>query len=126
MRPLALGLAALLLAFLAASPGRANPWVVYPPVAPDACGPGWYNTGPCGMVYGPNHWLRPGWDPFNGLVPRYGQPSSPGNGGLPPLPTLADMAAPHANNGHTPGLPSSPVFPSHPYARSPRDFFMLD
>jgi hypothetical protein len=118
---------ALLLACLATSPTRANPWFVYPPVAPDACGPGWYNTHPCGMTYGPNHWLTPGFPPFNGLVPKYGQPAAPG--GLPPLPTLPGQHVPGVTNaprGDIPGLPPSPLFPSHPYARSPRDYFMLD
>ena len=77
-----------------------------PPVAPDACGPGYYCTGQCGMVYGPNHCLYPGGQPFNGFVPELF------NGRL-----------------HYPNMrpgPSSPMFPTHPYARSPRDYFMLD
>jgi hypothetical protein len=117
MRLLALSLSAMLLACLAASPSNANPWSVYPPIAPDACGPGFYSSHPCGMAYGPNHYLRPCWEPFNGFVPGFGQPGQPG--GLPALPSPGVA-------GPDPGLPPSPTFPSHPYARSPRDFFMLD
>src|SRR5207245_1571567 len=32
--------------------------------APDACGPGYYNAGPCGMVYGPNYCLYPCFPPW--------------------------------------------------------------
>jgi hypothetical protein len=39
------------------------------PVAPDACGPGFYTVGHYGMVYGPNYWLVPPAEPFNGLLP---------------------------------------------------------
>ena len=62
--------------------------------APDACGPGYYAANANGMVYGPNYWVRPPWEPFNGPMFNVGQ----GN--------------------------ISPTFPSHPYVRSPRDFFM--
>ncbi len=48
----------------------ASPVFKWPiPVAPDACGPGWYNVGGCGMVYGPNHYVVPPCMPFNGLLP---------------------------------------------------------
>ena len=58
----------------AASAGSANPWAnpltckPYP-TAPDACGPGFYVVGPCGMVYGPNYCLYPGFPPYNGERP---------------------------------------------------------
>ena len=65
------------------------------PVAPDACGPGYYAVARNGMVYGPNYWLRPSWEPFNG-------PAAPPMG----------MQSPQVR------------FPYHPYARGPRDFFM--
>ena len=63
------------------------------PLAPDACGPGFYTAGPCGMVYGPNYWLRPPGEPFNGPAFPFGQKSGPS-------------------------------YPTHPYVRGPRDFFM--
>jgi hypothetical protein len=137
VKSLLLTSAALLLSCLMASSSRANPWAVYPPIAPDACGPGWYNTVPQGMTYGPNHYLTPSWDPFNGLVPRYGQPGTPsvgGSPGIPAMPTVPGRFAPNGayiigappSNGAGPGLPGSPLFPSHPYVRSPRDFFMYE
>jgi hypothetical protein len=95
-------LAALLLACAAAATVQANPWFPTPyPQAPDACGPGYYCTGPCGMVYGPNYCLRPAGMPFNGFVPPVNNCCGNGNGPL-----------------------NSPLFPTHPYARGPRDFFM--
>jgi hypothetical protein len=72
------------------------PFQPYPPHAPDACGPGFYNTNAQGAVYGPNYWLLPPWMPYNGERP------SAGPKGMP-----------------------SPQFPTHRFARSPRDFFML-
>jgi hypothetical protein len=94
-------LAALLLACAAVPTVKANPW--FPscyPQAPDACGQGYYCTGPCGMVYGPNYCVRPPYPPFNGFLP------------------------PPGHNGNGQGMINTPVFPTHPYARSPRDYFM--
>jgi hypothetical protein len=75
--------------------------------APDACGPGYYAPNIYGAYYGPNYYLRPVYPPFNGMV--FG-PCGPGGPGGP--------------GGQ--GQPGSPGFPVHPYARSPRDFFMVD
>ena len=76
------------------------------------------------MVYGPNHWLRPAWEPFNGFVPQVGS-----NGG-PPSVNNFNAGGMGPGNGVGPGpgngLPGSPLFPTHPYARSPRDYFMID
>jgi hypothetical protein len=73
------------------------------PQAPDACGPGYYSTNAAGGVYGPNYLLHPPYLPYNGMV------LGPGGAG----------GAGAAGNG--------PIgFPTHPYARSPRDFFMMD
>ena len=93
--------AALLVSVLATSLAHADPYyspVFHTPlpVAPDACGPGFYAVCPNGVVYGPNYWLRPPWEPFNGpAFPMGARPSKPPVG-----------------------------FPSHPYVRGPRDFFM--
>ena len=99
--------------------------------APDATGPGWYAVGPEGMVYGPNYYLQPPWQPFNGHLPgatgqaimaaRCGGPwngmqQGGGPGGYPP--------------GMLPQPPQAPPaarpmpYPSHPFIRGPRDFFM--
>lgn len=99
MRALTPWLAALFV--LAATAGFSQAY--YPnyfpraPYAPDACGPGFYNVNWCGAQYGPNYWLYPPFPPFNGARP-----------------TLQ-------NNSQ-----ATPNFPTHPYARSPRDYFMLE
>src|SRR5690348_3342698 len=96
-------LGVLLLAGAAVPAVHAQPcgWCSFP--APDACGPGYYCQGPCGAVYGPNYCLRPPFPPFQGFLPP-AQHCGPSAGG--PL--------------------ASPVFPTHPYARGPRDYFMLE
>jgi hypothetical protein len=105
-------LGALLLAAAATSAVRANGpcggggcnYCWYPqlagcrqyPQAPDAChGGGFYCTNPYGQSYGPNYNIRPPFAPYSGV-------GAPGFG----------------------GFGSQIVFPTHPYARSPRDFFM--
>jgi len=96
MKATLLSCTALLLLGAAASVAEANPYYPCPtiPRAPDACGPGYYVTNPCGMVYGPNYNIYPPFPPFNGLLPPLNkQPRS---------------------------------FSTHPYARSPRDYFMID
>lgn len=91
--------AALLVLGATASLAEANPY--FPPPlprqAPDTCNtPPFYVSNPCGAVYGPNWWLRPPWQPFNGIMPTPSQQNQPTG------------------------------FPTHPYARGPRDYFMLE
>src|SRR5262245_16856043 len=38
-------------------------------IAPDACGPGFYVLCADGQTIGPNYWLRPGFEPFQGIRP---------------------------------------------------------
>lgn len=109
-----------LLATVAAAQPPAPPPVVFPfprphptlcyypaiPQAPDACRPGMYQPNCLGMVYGPNYAVYPSFPAWNGAVPT---PAIP-----PPV-----KAAPQ------PQIPSL-TFPTHPYARGPRDFFMID
>jgi hypothetical protein len=87
----------------------------YPPIphAPDMCNPGYYWTSVCGLTYGPAHCIYPPYPPFQGMVP--GPPPRPYGPGAP--------RGPGAGPGG-PGAMNSPTFPTHPYARSPRDFFM--
>jgi hypothetical protein len=73
------------------------------PTAPNACGPGHYCYNWCGTAFGPSYCLYPPFPPFQGMLP-----GPPNNG-----------------NGGGGGPPSSPTFPTHPYARSPRDYFMI-
>jgi len=109
-------LGALLLAGLVSAPAHAQ-YPGYPPQyiggprppAPDACGPGFIDLNCCGCPYGPNYCVRPPWEPFNGLRPSLQGPA--GAGQLAGLPM----------QGRAPAIAS---FPTHPFARSPRDFFM--
>ena len=95
--------------------------------APDACGPGYYNAGPCGMVYGPNYYVYPCFSPWQGAVfgPKLnmgpnGQPYVMGPQGPAPLSALPGLI-----QGPGPGAGAPPPrFVNHPFARSPRDFFM--
>jgi hypothetical protein len=111
MRTPARCLAALLCACLSASFAHAQCYSPPPPrcvPAPDACGPGFYTWCPDGSYLGPNYYLRPPWEPFNGILPQRG------HGGAPIAPKLGGLG------GQKPMV----IFPTHPYARSPRDFFM--
>lgn len=198
--------------------------------APDCGNPGYYVVNQFGMVYGPNYYVVPPFQPFNGIMPplpkpqkvpqpppvpcaanpygyapgspgmaaptpspglgprqdTYGpvpsqSPGMPGVGGMmmpPPAPNFQQAPMPpqgfggpqlpmssntagdnriqtvqgtnnQANAGNPPpalprpvqgnpaqvppgkriGLtpvPATPIFPTHPFARSPRDYFMLD
>jgi len=80
-------------------PPQGYPVCVYMmrPSAPDMCGPGFFYVNQCGMIYGPNYCVRPPFAPFNGFCPQFYNSSC-----------------------------SKMSFPTHPFARSPRDFFMVD
>jgi len=102
--------------------GPCCPWPMTPdprypciPRAPDMCGQGWYCANPCGMVYGPNYCVHPPFPPFNGLLPG-------------PTPRVAVVQNPGQPPQYVqlPQEPPPPIFPTHPFARSPRDFFMAD
>jgi hypothetical protein len=102
---------ALLLGLLVVIPARAQ----YPPCcpapyipqAPDACGPGCYAVNPWSQLFGPNYNVYPGGLPWNGALPP---PSPPGGGG--------------GGGGGPAGCGFGGYFPTHPFARSPRDYFM--
>jgi hypothetical protein len=120
MRISAIGLGVLLGVALAGELASAQPYYPSRPQAPDACGPGYYCTGPCGMTYGPGYCVKPCFPPFQGVLPGPPPGTQPGGpwGWCPP-PAGAARAP-----GAPPGPPGSPTFPTHPYARSPRDYFM--
>jgi hypothetical protein len=90
--------------------------------APDMCGPGWYYVNDYGTVLGPAYNVVPPWAPYNGY--------------RPPLKTTgpATQAAGYALPNGAPlgvapqqqGPPVQTYFPTHPYARGPRDFFMFN
>jgi hypothetical protein len=68
------------------------------------CGPGYYAANCCGQVYGPGYCVYPPFPPFQGMV--FGPQNRGGPGG--------------------PGGPfGQPSFATHPFARSPRDYFMV-
>jgi hypothetical protein len=98
-------LGAVLAAALAAPAASAQCYVPYIPKAPDMCGPGMYGPNWAGLLYGPNYCVYPPFPPYQGelLGPCGGGPGGPGG----------------------PCGPGGPVtFPSHPFARGPRDYFM--
>jgi hypothetical protein len=132
---------------LLAAAGIAQAWYRAPAFktplgyAPDACGPGFYTVCPNGYCYGPNYCLYPPSQPFNGLLPPdkakqlgelqgrgiqqppFAQGYTPPGG---PAPGYTPYGVPLPNPGYNPPLPEQQPagFPSHPFARSPRDFFM--
>jgi hypothetical protein len=64
------------------------------------CGPGHFGPNWAGLLYGPNYCVFPPFPPYQGELPGPCGPGGPGGPG----------------GGIT--------FPHHPFARSPRDFFM--
>lgn len=82
------------------------PYPGYPgvvlPQAPDACGPGFNAYNIYGQPFGPNYCVTPPYPPFQGMIfQRMGG---------------QDQGQRNMISG----------FRSHPYARSPRDFFMYE
>jgi hypothetical protein len=97
------------------------------PAAPDACGPGFYTVCPNGTAFGPNYWLRPPCDPFNGhfktVTMNAGQKMMADKLGIPFNPAYnPHLTAPYGSPAPLGATPSA--FPTHPYVRGPRDFFM--
>jgi hypothetical protein len=90
-------LATVLVASVMVSVASANPYqpVNPPPTAPDMSGPGLYYPNYCGTYSGPYYWVQPPWQPYQGPV------------------------------GSSPCLGQQLGFPTHPYARGPRDYFMV-
>jgi hypothetical protein len=112
MKAMFVSFGAALVAVLAVSTADAQNFGRCVPQAPDCCGPGYYAPNWFGQCYGPNYNLYPGCGPYSGPVdyPRFTrQPNGQfslgqgGPGGAPPL-----------------------SFPTNPYMRGPRDFFMVD
>lgn len=74
------------------------------PQAPDACGQGFIAYNIYGQPFGPNYCVHPPYPPFQGMIFQRagGQEGQDGSRGM------------------------ISGFRSHPYARSPRDFFMYE
>jgi hypothetical protein len=110
-----IGLGVLLAGFGAATaqaqapPVQPGQCIMYLPIpqAPDALGPGYYAQNWCGAWYGPNYCVYPPYPPFNGMVP-----------GPPVAQAIANGMPAQAYGGAH--------FPTHPFARGPRDFFMYE
>jgi hypothetical protein len=122
MRAVPVLLASLFGLGLVATSASAQCCYLMPPRAPDMCGPGFYCTNWCGAVFGPNYCVRPCFPPFQGMM--FGPPNKGGPG-------AAAMGAYSPGGGPGGpmmygGPPGSLGFPMHLYARSPRDYFMVD
>jgi hypothetical protein len=106
MRALVTGLAVAAVLALSGAVAHADPYFTGPPPMPGACNPGFYAVNGYGGWYGPNYYAQPPFAPFNGM-----------------------LAIPQCNGGgaaegpYGPGGPKN--FATHPFARSPRDFFMF-
>jgi hypothetical protein len=107
------------------------------PTAPDMMNPGFYVLCPNNVWYGPNYCVTPPFPPFQGSLPgKQGQQieagrascfsapnGGPGGAGYAPyFPNYSKMAGYPGYAGRP--APTVNAFPTHPYARSPRDFFM--
>src|SRR5262245_14739179 len=71
---------AILALALAASTASAQypHYPVCPPPAPDAYGPYFYAFNENCALYGPNYWLRPPFEPFQGMLLGPSSPGCPG------------------------------------------------
>jgi hypothetical protein len=108
MRAILTSLVLLLAVGLLVPAASAQCCYIQPPPAPDMLGPGFLWTSPYGITYGPNYIVRPPFPPFQGMIPA------------PPRPPAAPGCPNYGAQGGSLG------FPSHLYARSPRDYFMID
>jgi hypothetical protein len=75
------------------------------------CRPGHYGPNYYGLYYGPNYCVYPPFPPYNGMLPGPSNQAGAGGAGL--------------GCGPLPGANGPVTFPTHPYARSPRDYFMV-
>ena len=132
MRLTATGLAAAALLGLTGSMAHADPFYGCSPQGCVPRNPIFYNAGNCGCWYGPNYCFQgpclPG-QPFGGVLPlpkENGKGLPPGHapgGGMGGMPGQPGIPGQPGFTGYYPPPPVA-VFPSHQFARSPRDFFM--
>jgi hypothetical protein len=112
MNPIRLAIASVFGLLLVAPGLWAQPCYAPIPQAPSACYPTTYGVR-CGLVY-PQYCPYPPFPPFQGFVP--GPPQKGGGPG-------GGFGGPGGGPGG--GGLGSPVFPTHPFARSPRDYYMI-
>jgi hypothetical protein len=91
---------------LTVSPAQAQ---YFSPTMPGPSCPGPYCNGPWGCPYGAGYGARPPFPPVNGVPPPPFGPMGGGYGGY---------------GGYGGPIPPMAAFPTHPYARGPRDYFM--
>jgi hypothetical protein len=118
MKPIVLILGVALGALVAVAPVRAQ-YCCYPYVQQGPAPYCWYQQNSYGQWYGPNCYFCPPYPPFQGMVfapPRPYQPGMVAVPGGPPVPCMPGQQ----------GYGGTVAFPSHQWARSPRDFFMVN
>jgi hypothetical protein len=119
MKATVLVLGVALGAFVAVSPARAQP--CYCPVQPAPWNPyasAFYAPNSYGQWTGPNYYLAPPFAPFQGMVFPPSRPCPPG------MPGYGGNGYGNGFGGN--GFGGQVAFPSHQWARSPRDFFMYE
>ena len=95
-------------------------FIYYIPTAPDMMGPGFYYTNCYGVTYGPNYCVTPPFAPCNGPLPLFFAGSGSGSGSG--RGSGSGSGSGNQKNKIYPGM----SFPTHPYVRSARDYFMVD
>jgi hypothetical protein len=111
--------AGLLLAASAASAQYVSPVMKTPlGYAPDTYSPGFYVMCPDGTTLGPNYYLRPCFQPYQGVRPMV-IPIRNGDGWDFRVQGGPQQAQQQQQQQR------SDAFPYHPYVRGPRDFFMF-
>ena len=85
-----------------------------PPRAPDMLNPGYYYQTQNGTIYGPNYFVRPCFQPHQGMILAPG--ACPPSGGC----------GSGSSQGPAGAQSGGAAFPSHLFSRSPRDFFMIE
>jgi hypothetical protein len=82
--------------------------------------PGYYYQNCYGVIYGPNYFVRPPFPPYQGAIP------GPPNRGPGLMPYAQNPEAYQKAMEQYNGSQGFGGFPRHPFARSPRDYFMYD
>jgi hypothetical protein len=93
------------------------------PCVPYAAPTCWYQQSYYGQWFGPNCYVNPPYPPFQGMV--LAPPRPPAAPGMSPTPGMVAVPG-SAPVYQMPGYGGTVAFPSHPWARSPRDFFMWE
>lgn len=123
MRSLSL-LVAVTGVILCASHASAQCYYIAPPHAPDMRNPGFYYSNCYGVIYGPNYYVRPNFPPYQGVIPGPPRGKQPHQFAQYTQNPQAFTAAMEEYYKKAKG--SFGGFPRHLYARSPRDYFMVD